>query len=146
MLSAQSGDNEVLRDQADFLHHCYRDRSVTVNPIVEWNDRDVWAFLKHYGCDGNPLYHCGESRVGCIGCPLSQQKNMRKDFAKYPKYKQNYIAAFQRMLKAREESGLENKQNWKDGADVMAWWVGEDRDQLTLFTEEEILDIMADMV
>lgn len=139
VLNAQTGDNEVLRDQTDFLHHCYRDRSVTVNPIVDWNDRDVWDFLHHYGCEANPLYQCGESRIGCIGCPLAGQRTQKKNFAKYPKYKANYIAAFQRMVDERKRCHLSTTK-WDTGQDVMTWWLGDDPNQLTMFDEDELYE------
>ena len=140
VLNAQTGDNEVLRDQTDFLHHCYRDRSVTVNPIVDWTDRDVWDFLHHYGCEANPLYQCGESRIGCIGCPLAGPKAQKKDFARYPKYKANYIAAFQRMVEERKRCHLATTTKWDTGQDVMTWWLGDDPNQLTMFDEDELYD------
>ena len=138
MLSAQAGDNETLRDQNDFLHQCYRDRSVTINPIVDWTDKDVWDFLHHYGCAGNPLYQCGEKRIGCIGCPIAGSKRQKMDFLRYPKYKANYIRAFDKMLKARKEAGLTNIVNWQTGLDVFKWWLGENVDQLTLFDDDEL--------
>lgn len=147
-MSVQSGDNEALRDQADIVHHCYRDRSVTVNPIVDWTDKDVWDFLHHYGCAGNPLYQCGEKRIGCIGCPIAGSKRQKMDFLRYPKYKANYIRAFDKMLKVRKvrkESGLTNTQNWQTGLDVFKWWLGENVDQLTLFDEDELYEILSDM-
>ena len=69
------------------VEHCYRTTSTMVNPIIDWTDEDVWAFLKHYGCQGNPLYQCGQGRIGCIGCPLAGQRQQRRDFQIYPKYK-----------------------------------------------------------
>lgn len=140
-------DNDTARDQADFLHHCYRDRSVTVNPIIDWEDSDVWTFLHHYGCDGNPLYQCGENRIGCIGCPLSGTRQQESDFRKYPKYRANYVRAFERMLKAREEAEMTNKINWTDGESVMRWWLGDTTidGQLSFFDDDEIYDIMSEM-
>lgn len=140
-------DNEMARDHADFLHHCYRDRSVTINPIIDWTDRDVWDFLHHYGCDGNPLYQCGEDRIGCVGCPLSGNRQQERDFAKYPKIRDNYVRAFDRMLKARAEAGLTNKCNWADGESVMRWWLQDDTidGQLSFFDEDEVLDVLAEM-
>ena len=134
-------DNEMARDQADFLQHCYRDRSVTVNPIVDWTDRDVWDFLHHYGCDGNPLYQCGEDRIGCIGCPLSGNRQQERDFRKYPKYRAAYVRAFQRMLEARKAEGKVDRCNWTDGESVMRWWLGDDTDpnQLSFFDDDEIV-------
>ena len=141
-----SMDNEMARDQADFLHHCYRDRTVTVNPIVDWTEHDVWDFLHHYGCESNPLYQCGEDRIGCVGCPLSGNRQQERDFAKYPKIRANFVRAFDRMLKARDEAGLGNRCNWTDGESVMRWWLGDDTidGQLSFFDEDEILDAMTE--
>lgn len=139
-------DNEMARDQADFLHHCYRDRSVTVNPIIDWEDSDVWTFLHHYGCEGNPLYQCGEDRIGCIGCPIASTRQQESDFRKYPKFRANYVRAFDRMLKARKDAGMTNKVNWTDGESVMRWWLGDttDPNQLSFFDDEEMAGVMSE--
>lgn len=126
----------VLNDDNDenrrFVEHCYRTSSTMVNPIVDWTDSEVWEFLHHYGCQSNPLYQCGEKRVGCIGCPMQGFKGMKKDFARYPRYRDAYVRAFDKMLKEREKAGLENKIHWTSGEDVMRWWVGDDPNQITL--------------
>ena len=145
VLNANTGDNESTRYLTDYLHTCYRDRSVTINPIVDWEEKDVWEFLKHYGCRSNPLYECGEKRVGCIGCPLSTAKNQRRDFVKYPKYKANYIRAFDKMCKIRAERGMFNNGAWSDGEAVMKWWLGEDTAQLTFFSEDEVSQMLYEM-
>lgn len=69
-----------------------------VNPIVDWTDEDVWEFL-----NGNNIPHCclydeGFKRLGCIGCPLSGQNNMLRDFKRWPKYETLYKLAFQHMI------------------------------------------------
>lgn len=115
-----------------FVEHCYRTTSTMVNPIVDWTDEDVWEFLHYYGCQSNPLYQCGMKRIGCIGCPMQGGKGMKRDFLLYPKYRAAYVRAFDRMLKAREEAGLKNKETWRDGESVMRWWVGDDPNQITL--------------
>lgn len=130
----------VLNDDNDesrrFVERCYRTTSTMVNPIVDWTESDVWEFLHHYGCEGNPLYQCGFSRVGCIGCPLGGYKHMKKEFALYPKYKENYIRAFDRMLAKRIEDG-KPQSSWGSGKDVFTWWVGDDPMQLTLDDYDE---------
>ena len=56
----------------------------------------------------------------------------------YPKYKDNYIRAFDRMIKRREANG-KPCYGWNTGEDVWRWWVGqdnrlkEDDSQITLF-------------
>jgi phosphoadenosine phosphosulfate reductase len=88
-------DNDAARRTVE---QCYRTRKTMVNPIVDWSDEDVWAFL-----NGNDIPHCilydeGFTRLGCIGCPLSGSKNMLRDFERWPKYKDMYIRAFQKMI------------------------------------------------
>ncbi len=122
------------------VEHCYRTTTTMVNPIIDWTDADVWAFLRHYGCESNPLYQCGHSRIGCIGCPLSGNRQQEMHFRQYPKYRANYVRTFDRMLKARAEAGMTNKINWTDGESVMRWWTGDttDPDQLSFFDEDTI--------
>lgn len=124
----------VLNDDNDesrrFVERCYRTTSTMVNPIIDWTTSDVWEFLRYYGCEGNPLYQCGFSRIGCIGCPMGGPKSMKREFALYPKYKENYIRAFDRMIAKRIEDGKPTQ--WESGEEVLKWWVGDDPMQLTL--------------
>lgn len=120
------------------VEQCYRTRTTTINPIVDWTDKDVWDFLHHYGCESNPLYQCGFSRIGCVGCPMAG-KHRKTEFELYPKYKENYIKAFDRMLKRREEIGRDNR-GWTCGEDVFSWWMEEselDRNQIHFLEEIE---------
>ena len=135
--------NDDNSEARRFVEHCYRTTSTMVNPIVDWTDEDVWEFLHFYGCQSNPLYQCGEKRIGCIGCPLQNFRGMKEDFVKYPKYRASYVRAFDRMVKAREEAGLTNNGAWVDGEHVMRWWVGDDPFQMTLFDyiEESEIDL-----
>lgn len=136
-IQSEKGGIVLNDDNAEtrrFVEHCYRTTSAMVNPIVDWTDTDVWEFLHHYGCASNPLYQCGESRVGCIGCPLQGFNGMKEDFARYPKYRDNYVRAFNRMLQARADAGQDNR-DWKTGEDVMTWWVGDDPRQISFMDE-----------
>ena len=118
------------------VEHCYRTTSTMVNPIIDWTDDDVWAFLGHYGCKSNPLYQCGNKRIGCIGCPMQGGNGMKKDLIGYPKYRDNYLRAFERMLEARDKAGLDNRDSWNSPEDVMMWWVGDDPRQVRFETPE----------
>lgn len=64
---------------------------------------------------------------------------MKADLMRYPKYRDNYLRAFDRMLKARETAGLVNRDLWADAQFVMMWWVGDDPRQLSLFGVPEYL-------
>lgn len=102
---------------------------VVVTPMYYWTDDDIWTYIKDNNIDVNPLYARGYKRVGCIGCPLATHKQMLKEFEDYPKFKQAYILAFERMIEAREAKGKITRgngyHNWTDGEAVFEWWLEE---------------------
>lgn len=120
--------NIILNDDNDearrMVEHCYRTRKTLVNPIVDWEDEDVWEFLNSNGIEHCCLYDQGYKRLGCIGCPMNTTSRV-KDLEKYPAYKRNYIKAFERMIQMNHEKGIKMKQNWSNGEKVMEWWLGE---------------------
>ncbi len=122
-----NNDNAETRQ---LVEQCYRTTSTMINPIVDWTTSDVWEFLKHYGCKSNPLYRQGFCRVGCVGCPLGGYKSMKREFALYPKYKENYIRAFDRMIDRRIDRGL--PKVWNSGEECFTWWIGDDPNQISL--------------
>lgn len=100
---------------------CYKNHTITVNPILDWTEDEVWQFHKHYNLKHNPLYDLKCKRVGCVGCPQKGKKGMLDDFERFPKYKENYLRAFKRMLDVRKEKGLVT--TWKDEYEVFDWWI-----------------------
>lgn len=90
-------DNDGTRKMVE---QCYMKKRTTINPIVDWEEEDVWEFLNEVvkvpHCE---LYDQGYTRLGCIGCPLQGRSGMERDFERYPKYKELYIKAFDRMIK-----------------------------------------------
>ncbi len=104
------------------VEQCFRTSKVVVNPIVDWEDDDVWEYLN----DVERVPHCelydrGFNRLGCIGCPMSTHASEELDA--YPKYKANYLRAFGRMIEERKAAGLAN-ESWSCAQDVMEWWLG----------------------
>lgn len=110
-------DNEEKRKMIDT---CQPKGQHIVNPIIEWTDKDVWDFIKEQEIPYCKLYDEGFDRLGCIGCPLS--KNQYRELELYPKFKEAYIRAFDRMIKERKRKGKTTK--WESGEEVMEWWLG----------------------
>lgn len=130
-------DNDESRRMVE---HCFRTTTTLVNPITDWTDDDVWEFLRYYGCKSNPLYECKSHRIGCIGCPASNKKIQQSRFAEYPKFRDNYIRAFAKMLKHLDV----RNPNWKSGVDVFRWWVDEENvlpGQTMFYTPKYLKDI-----
>lgn len=112
-----NNDNDEARE---FLESCYRLKKTIINPIIDWEDEDVWEFIHKHNVPYCKLYDEGETRLGCIGCPLSGYRQMESDFERYPKYKNAYMLAFKKMMKAKGE----NLRNFTTPEEVMEWWLG----------------------
>lgn len=93
-----------------------------VNPLIDWATEDIWDYCGAERLRLNPLYGCGFSRVGCVGCPLAGKKSREMEFVMYPQYKQAYIRAFDRLLQARKARGT-GLHFWETGTDVYHWWM-----------------------
>lgn len=94
------------------------------NPIIDWQESDVWDFLADQHVECNPLYCEGWPRVGCVGCPMAG-KGRYREFARWPKFPQMYISAFDRMLAERQRRGKMDG-SWRmgtTGVDVFHWWM-----------------------
>ena len=113
-----------------FIAKAKKNDDLICNPIYKWTDNDVWVFIEDRGMKHNPLYDKGYTRVGCIGCPMAS--NQVQELEDYPKFKQNYINAFERMLEKRRASGKDDItgrtgiHKWTDGKAVYKWWVGDE--------------------
>ncbi len=110
-------DNEKKRA---ITERCAAKGDMILNPILDWEDRDIWEFYWSECNLHNPLYNMGYYRVGCIGCPIAG-KHRWKEFSDFPTYKRAYIRAFDKMLDAIKAQGKKTK--WKSGEDVFLWWM-----------------------
>ena len=113
-----TNDNEESRRMVE---QCYKRNKTTVNPIIDWSDQDVWEFIKAERIPYCSLYHEGILRLGCIGCPMANRTGREKEFARWPKYKNAYLNAFEKML--RERKLRERKTEWQNATDVFNWWM-----------------------
>lgn len=117
-----NNDND---DRRRLFETCTLKAKRTCNPIIDWTDADVWDYIESEHIPVNPLYQCGFSRVGCIGCPMAGTAGRQKEFARYPQYERMYIRAFDRMLEERARRG-KMQESWRAGTtgkDVFHWWM-----------------------
>lgn len=102
----------------ELIHLCQTHARRMLNPIIDWSDEEVWEFIRRYEVPYCELYDQGYKRLGCVGCPMSTHQ--AEELERYPKFKQAYIRAFDRMLK-----NMEDVTTWKTGEDVYQWWIKE---------------------
>lgn len=97
------------RENAKLVESCYRAHSTTINPIIDWTTDEVWEFIKEYNVPYCHLYDEGFTRLGCIGCPMGNKHQRIEQFERWPKYKNLYLKAFEKMLEHRGyREGLPN--------------------------------------
>lgn len=120
-----NNDND---DARRVLETCYAKKKKMVNPIVDWEDADIWEFIRAENVPYCGLYDCGFKRLGCIGCPMAS-KHRKVEFERWPRYKQLYLNAFARMQEARVAAGklpfLGDKLDNPTVQDVFDWWMEE---------------------
>lgn len=130
-----NNDNDAKRRMTE---HCMKKGQFVLNPIIDWQDNDIWEFHERYNLPHNPLYDLGLKRVGCVGCPMGRQK---EELEKLPKYKALYIRSFQRYLNSRPD--ITEKFGWNSGQDMYEWWISQkplpayDDAQLSLDDDED---------
>lgn len=134
----QHNDND---DRRRLFENCRLQAKRVCNPIIDWTDRDIWDYINSEKIQINPLYQCGFSRVGCVGCPMAGTTGRQREFARYPTYQEAYIRAFERMLEACKQRGKECGW-WRSGKDVFHWWMedGVQPGQISFEDLEELED------
>ena len=108
-------------DKRRMMESCVTKGKFIINPIVDWENEDVWEYIKSREIKYCSLYDEGFHRLGCIGCPMQGRKGMEREFERWPKYRDAYVRTFERMLKTLDTS--KQKNQWKTGEDVMQWWM-----------------------
>ena len=113
-----NNDNDEIRQ---FTESCFKWKKTIINPIINWEDEDVWEFIHTYDVPYCDLYDKGFHRLGCIGCPMATSAAAELD--RYPKYKAMYLRAFEKMLDSRRER--ERETRWHNAQEVMEWWLSD---------------------
>lgn len=124
--------------ECQFIKGCKANQDSMCNPIYKFTESEIWEYARTFNVSMNPLYSKGYKRIGCIGCPLGGARSMNKEFKDYPKYRDNYVKAFERMLAKRKALGKRFlEDDLQTGEEVMRWWLGEDPKQLRI---EDIIE------
>jgi phosphoadenosine phosphosulfate reductase len=110
-----NNDNEATRRMNE---NCMKKNKFMLNPIIDWSDNEVWEYIHERVLPYNPLYDSGHKRVGCIGCPM---RNNKKELEDNPKWAALYKkSAFKFLQKPHPNHGQGNK---KDIDTYYQWWI-----------------------
>ena len=116
----------------------------TLNPIAEWPDHWIWDYSKEAHLEQCSLYNEGFDRLGCIGCPMGGECQRRRQFERWPGFRNAWLRAFRACIDGRKESGLPTP--FTDPEEWMEWWLSDktmgkvDKSQITLWDLEESME------
>lgn len=113
-------DNDESRRSVE---QCYRTKRTLVNPIIDWTDGDVWQFIRENTIPYCCLYDEGWTRIGCVGCPMGSKTHRNAAFARWPKFKDAYVRAFDRMIQKCKADGLPDRARYSNGQECFEWWL-----------------------
>lgn len=86
----------------------YLIKAKQINPIIDWSEEEVWAYIKKYNLPNNPLYKLGFKRVGCWPCPFKTKKDWLLIKNNFPKLHIQLQNTLKILLKDCEGIGIKD--------------------------------------
>lgn len=96
--------------------------AVQINPILEWTEKDIWNYIKHYELPYHPLYDIGYDRLGCWLCPFQNEGDFKRLKDNFPNLYETLIASLTENVKkfgkvgVRELNDYVNNFGWLTNA------------------------------
>lgn len=120
IITGVRAQESAKRAKRRMVEVCMQDNTKRyIHPIFDWSESDVWDFIKSRNLAYCKLYDEGWKRIGCIGCPLVNEKQRRWQLFKYPYIYKAYLKAFEIMLQKREKT----LTSWQTPEEVMHWFL-----------------------
>jgi len=116
---AESARRALKRKMCEFWPKQHKQ---ILNPIIDWSNEHVWAFIKERKLSYCDLYDKGFERLGCVLCPMDEAGVIRS-LALWPKIAEAYKRTFVKIIEARKESGLKCEGHWENGESLFSWWI-----------------------
>ena len=123
MMGIRWSESRNRKENRKMTESCPSMAKTTLNPIIDWEERDVWTFLATQGIEYCPLYDEGFKRLGCVMCPMGYYKTRIKEAERWPGFFRAFMRCFEKMLEKRDADGKETK--WHNAEEVMRWWLEE---------------------
>ena len=88
-----------------------------LHPILDWNENDIWTYIKEFNLPINPCYKYFE-RVGCVFCPFASKKEILNTISQRPKQFNALLNAIGVFMSAHPENNV-----FDDELDLFNWWL-----------------------
>lgn len=90
---------------------------IMLSPIIDWTEREVWAFLNYYNIPHCSLYDKGYNRIGCILCPMANHKQKIRYIRDYPHVRKKWIDTIKWLSENIWKKKIEKPEI------VFEWWI-----------------------
>jgi phosphoadenosine phosphosulfate reductase len=65
----------ITRTNLQILEYDKNNGLIKINPLADWSDGDLSAYIKTYNLPVNPLYGKGFKSIGCVPCTRAVKEN-----------------------------------------------------------------------
>ena len=136
-IAMPNGKNNIIMPFDNHEHRqtfetCYRDNQHNLNPIAYWRDEDIWNYSDDVGLEQCCLYCEGFDRLGCIGCPMARENGRRKEFDRWPSFRNPFVRTLDRIIAERRRRGLPCYGNAGNcGEEWFEWWLSDRAQEIT---------------
>lgn len=137
----RQGGVMLINDNAEsrqLMESCYKKHKTLINPIIDWEDNEVWEYIRKEKIEYCSLYDKGFTRIGCIGCPMATYAERARQFRLYPKYKEAYIRTARKIFEERKRRGKPPIKSAESAEEFIHWWIRDPNlyGQMSIFDEE----------
>lgn len=98
-----------------------------IRPIIEFDDFDLWQYIRENNVPYCSLYDEGFKRLGCVLCPFSRQ--IKREELYFPKIANLWLLACGRLVAATKargyltKTGKPVKHRFETDQEMYNWWV-----------------------
>jgi len=102
------GDESAKRSEYDYISKGTKHKGqYSCNPILDWSSAEVYLYLYSQNLHINETYKKGNSRAGCLVCPMSGEKHDYLRRCSYTDEVDKYI----KIIKEMNVKGLETEED-----------------------------------
>lgn len=109
-------DESVRRSEYDYVSYGTKHRGqYSFNPILEWNSAEIYLYIYAYEIHLNGTYKKGNSRAGCLVCPMSGDHSDYVRQCSYPDEVERFVNIVRKMSVRALETEEDNKRYIETG-------------------------------
>ena len=111
-----------------------------IRPILNFDNYDVWQYIRENNVDYCELYDKGAkrkgygegnyTRLGCVMCPFAPKASVEREMIAFPKIATSWRIACDQIVKQNKVRGWVNKKGepykhrFETGDEMLQWWIG----------------------